>query len=79
MCNCKKYKPNMLDNREVLSQIREANERILNTGVENLTEEDWVYLYMVYSTAYPNSKGVPTKEDLIKIIANASTLKTAYK
>jgi len=79
MCNCKKYKPNMLDNSQVLSQIREANDLINTTGKDNLTEDDWIYLFMVYNQAYPNSKGVPSKEDLINIIASASQLKTAYK
>lgn len=79
MCNCKKYKPNMLDNRDVLKQIREANDLITNKGQENLTDEDWIYLLMVYNQAYPNSKGIPSREDLINIIARASQLKTAYK
>lgn len=69
----------MLDNRDVLKQIREANDLITNKGQENLTDEDWIYLLMVYNQAYPNSKGIPSREDLINIIARASQLKTAYR
>lgn len=79
MCNCKTKKANNLDNRIVLEEIRNAYEFILNTGQDNLTEADWLYLYEVYSKAYPNSNGQPSQGELLNIIEKASQLKTAYR
>lgn len=79
MCNCKKSKPNNLDSRIVLQEIREAHEFVQRTGVENLTSPNWLYLYEVYSKAYPNSNGMPSQEELITILERASQLQTAYR
>jgi len=79
MCNCKKNKPNNLDNRVVLEDIRTAYNTITTKGKENLSEGDWLYLYEVYSRAYPSSNGIPNKDDLVSVLEKASQLKTAYR
>jgi hypothetical protein len=79
MCNCKKKKINNLDNRIVLNEIKSAYDIVLTKGKENLTDGDWIYLYEVYSRAYPNSNGTPSQEDLINILEKASQLNTAYR
>jgi hypothetical protein len=79
MCNCKKNKANNLDNRVVLEEIRSAYDTITTKGVDNLTDGDWLYLYEVYSRAYPASNGMPNKNDLVSILEKASQLKTAYR
>lgn len=79
MCNCKKKKINNLDNRVVLEEIRNAYEQTISKGIDNLTDADWLYLYEVYSRAYPNSNGLPNKTDLVSVLEKASQLKTAYR
>jgi hypothetical protein len=79
MCCGKKYKPNNLDNRILLAEIREAYQKVKETPVESISDGDWIYLYEVYQRAYPNSKGQPNKEELLEILSKASQLQTAYK
>ena len=79
MCNCKKNKPNNLDDRIVLNELRDAHNHAITKGVDNFTEADWLYLYEVYSKGYPNSNGIPSREDLLNILEKASQLKTAYR
>ena len=79
MCNCKKNKPNNLDNRIILQEIREAYSKVEETPLESIADGDWLYLYDVYRKAYPNSKGQPTQGELLEILKKASQLNTAYK
>ena len=79
MCNCKKQKANNLDNRILLQEIREVYSKVSETPVESISDGDWIYLYDVYHRAYPNSKGIPEKSELLEILSKASQIKTAYK
>jgi hypothetical protein len=79
MCNCKKYKPNNLDNRIVLNEIKQAYTSIQGKSIEDITDADWLYLYDVYRKAYPRSNGQPNQGELIEVLKKASQLQTAYK
>ena len=79
MCNCKKNVANNLSNRVIISEARDAFNMITNKGQDNLTESDWLYLYEVYSKAYPRSNGQPSRTELIQIIEKISQQKTAYR
>lgn len=79
MCNCKKYKPNNLDNRIVLNEIKQAYTSVQGKAIEDITDADWLYLYDVYRKAYPRSNGQPNQRELIEILKKASQLQTAYK
>lgn len=79
MCCGRKYKPNNLDNRIILNEIKSAWTEFSEKPAKDITDADWIYLYEVYNRAYPNSKGIPTKTELLDILSKASQLKTAYK
>lgn len=60
--------------------IKEANDTLLSVkDQESFTDADWIYLYMVYGRAYPNSKGQPSKDDLVNVLKNAANLPMAYR
>ena len=80
MCNCKKYKANNLSDKNTIKLINEAYTTLISQkSQEDFTEADWVYLYMVYNQAYPNSKGTPSQTDLVNVLTAAQGKQTAYK
>lgn len=75
-CNCGKKK--VLNNLNIPSYVQLAKDymtSIYNTPVEQLEDHQWAEGYHIYQQIFPNSKGLPTKEELIKIIENAANFK----
>jgi len=75
-CNCGKKSTrnplNNLDSQEHLELAKDVYDRIISQKqFEELDEFDWVELYSVFSQLYPQSTGVPSKEQVINEIKNA--------
>ena len=63
---------------DIPAYIREAKEiwnRISVVPFSEINEDQWNELYYLYSRLYPNSKGTPSKEELIDIIRSAANYK----
>lgn len=75
MCNCKKKVINNLDIPHYVRLAKELWGRLGAIPFEQLTEDNWVELYMIYNQIYPNSNGQPSKEELLQIIHSASQRK----
>jgi len=77
MCNCKKKKQ-VLNNLNIPSYVQMAKDymsSIYNIPVEQLEDHQWAEAYHIYQNIFPNSKGLPSKEELLKIIDNAANYK----
>lgn len=75
-CNCGKKK--VLNNLGIPSYIQMAIDvwnKVSDLSEEQITDDLWMELYMVYGNLYPNSKGQPSKPELLKTIQIA----TGYK
>lgn len=75
-CGCGKggrpQRINNLKSVDHLNLAKEIDDRILKQkSVEELDEFDWVELYSVFSQLYPQSTGIPSKEQVINEIKNA--------
>lgn len=70
MCNCKR-KNQVVNNLSVPSYVEIAinvwND-IKDTRFEDITEEQFQEMYNVYNMIYPNSKGQPSRSEIIPII-----------
>jgi hypothetical protein len=77
-CNCK-GKKNVINNLDNPSYVQVASDiwaQIQNTPFEEITDQLWEEMYMVYGMIFPNSTGLPVKEELVQIIQNATQYKT---
>lgn len=75
-CHCGKKK--VLNNLNVPSYVQMAKEYLTsigNTPVEQLDDHQLAEGYHIYNSIFPNSKGQPSKEELLTIINNASQYK----
>jgi len=76
-CNCGKKK--VLNNLNIPSYVQMAKDYVAsigNTPVEQLEDHQWSEGYHIYQNIFPNSKGLPNKEELLNIIRNAANYKT---
>jgi len=77
-CNCKKKKQ-VINNLNIPSYVQLARDfmaSIYNTPVESLEDHKLAEAYHIYNSIFPNSKGQPSKAELITIINNAANYKT---
>ena len=75
-CNCGKKK--VLNNLNSPSYVQLAKDFITsigNTPHEQLEEHQWSEAYHIYNLIFPNSKGQPSRPELLTIITNASQYK----
>jgi len=76
-CNCK-GKKQVINNLHIPSYIQLAKDFLTSVSgipVDSLEDHHWSEGYHIYNQIFPNSKGQPSKEELIKIINNASEYK----
>ena len=80
-CNCKGKKNviNHLDNPSYVQLALDIWAQIQNLPFEDITDQLWEEMYMVYGMIYPNSKGQPVKEELVQIIQTATQYKSKRK
>lgn len=77
-CNCGKRKNQVINNLKIPSYVQmgiDAWNRVKDTKFEDINDEDWVELYSVYWKLYPNSKGQPSKDELLKILEQVQSYK----
>ena len=82
-CNCKSGKEQKINNLNSIDHLmigKDVIDRIISVKpFEEITDLDWMEIYNAYQQLYPNSKGVPSKEDCIQQIQNAmGNLKLKY-
>lgn len=75
MCQCKKQVINNLDVPHYVRLAKDVWNRLGSIPFEEITEDQWGELYSIYNQIYPNSKGQPSKEELLGIIHSASQRK----
>lgn len=76
-CNCKR-KNQVINNLSIPSYVQlgiDAWNSVKDKKIDEIGEEDWAMLYSVYWKIYPNSKGQPEKEELLKIIEQVQQYK----
>jgi succinate dehydrogenase flavin-adding protein (antitoxin of CptAB toxin-antitoxin module) len=76
-CNCKR-KHNVINNLSIPSYVQlgiDAWNKVKDKRFEEIMEEDWVELYSTYWKIYPNSKGQPSKEELLQIMEKVQSYK----
>jgi hypothetical protein len=83
-CNCGKGKTQRINNlksKEHLKLAVEIYDTLINVKPSTeYTDLDWLELYSVYNSLYPNSSQQPSKEDCIEKIKQARNLYlTNYK
>jgi hypothetical protein len=74
-CNCKSGKELKLNNLNSIDHLlvgKDVIDRIISVKpFEEITDLDWMEIYNAYQQLYPNSTGVPGKEDCIQQLHNA--------
>jgi len=79
-CNCGKKKIiNQLGNPHYVQMAVDVWDKVSNTPYESITDDLWMEMYQVYNSIYPNSKGQPGKEELLKIIQSTTQYKVKIK
>jgi hypothetical protein len=79
-CNCGKKKIiNQLGNPHYVQMAVDVWDKVSNTPNESITDDLWMEMYQVYNSIYPNSKGQPVKEELLKIIQSTTQYKVKIK
>jgi hypothetical protein len=76
-CNCKK-KNQVINNLSIPSYVQlgvDAWNQVKDKKFEEIGDEDWVMLYTTYNKIYPNSKGQPSKQELLEIIEKVQSYK----
>lgn len=80
-CNCKR-KNQVINNLSVPSYVNMAiaiwNE-VKDTPFNEITDDQFAEMYRVYSIIYPNSKGIPSKEEIVPIINKITQYKVKRK
>lgn len=77
-CNCGKRKNQVINNLNIPSYVQlgiDAWDKVKDKKFEELQDEDWVELYSVYWKIYPNSKGQPSRQELLEIIQKVQSYK----
>ena len=71
-CNCGKGKAQRINNlksKEHLKLSVELYDELINVKpITEFNDLDWVEVYAVYNSLYPNSSQQPTKEDAVEKI-----------
>jgi len=76
-CNCR-GKKQVINNLQVPSYVQlgiDAWNLVKDKRFEDIQDEDWVELYSAYWKIYPNSKGQPSKDELLKIMEQVQSYK----
>ena len=76
-CNCKRQNQ-VINNLSIPSYLQlgiDAYNSVKDKSLEEIQDEDWVMLYSAYNQIYPNSKGQPNKQELLKIMSTLQQYK----
>jgi len=79
-CNCGKKK--VINNLNVPHYVNLAVEiwnSVSKLQFNDITDDQWFDMYQVYNQIFPNSNGQPNKEELLKVIQNATQYQTKIK
>jgi hypothetical protein len=69
-CNCKR-KNQVINNLGVPSYVSMAIEiwqEIKDTPFEDITDDQFNEMYRIYKIIYPNSNGLPGRDDIVNVI-----------
>lgn len=75
MCQCRNKPINNLSNRRIVNSAKELWTRVKGISLETIADELWDELYETYMKLYPNSRGLPSKPELLEIIEKVSNYK----
>jgi fructosamine-3-kinase len=77
-CNCGKRKNQVINNLRVPAYVDIAIQlwnEIKDIPFEDITEDMFNEMYRVYGIIYPNSRGLPERTEIVKIIHNITQYK----